>query len=428
MAAALELDALQIPFTLLESAPQLGGRARNLRLGKHIVDNGQHLLIGAYHETLRLLAMMGYREQEVLSRSRLSLAIQEQGDILQLSTPPLPAPLHLAWALLRAKGLKQRDRWRALRMSLALQASGFALKEDISVADLLTRHRQSPVLVRRFWEPLCLATLNTPLSRASARLFLRVLRDSFSRQRKDADLLIPRVPLGSLFPEAAANHLRQHQPHGAIRLRQRVTALHLGDEGITGVASSGGDIAGDTVILAASPAGAGKLLAPHPPLQGLAEQITQLGSQPIITVYLQLPRSFRMTQPLLGLSGRLAQWIFDRRLCNQPGLIAVVISAEGPHCRWDNAKLLQVLQQELSEEFPLWPTTEQAWVIREKRATFESRIGSDPLRPDNATPVKGLWLAGDYTDTGYPATLEGAVRSGVQCARRVAAERQSPEP
>jgi len=427
MAAALELDQHHIPFTLLESAPRLGGRARTITHDGKDVDNGQHLLIGAYHETLHLLRVMGIDENTVLNREPLQLCVQEHGKALHLHAPPLPAPLHLAWALIAAKGGRRRDQWQALRMSLALSLRGYTIDEDCSVAALLARHRQGAEFIRRFWEPLCLATLNTPLEKASAQVFLRVLRDSFTRQRTDADLLIPRVPLGALFPEAAASYLKQRHRSDAIRLRQRVASLHIEEGHITAVNGSAGHIETSEVILAVTPTAAARLLAPHATLQPLAEQIGQLGSQPIITAYLQFPARFRLPQPMLGLSGRLAQWLFDRRLCDQPGLIAVVISAEGEHGRWDNAGLLERLQQEIREEFPDWPGVEQAWVIREKRATFECRVGIESLRPDNATPVTGLWLAGDYTDTGYPATLEGAVRSGVQCARRLIEQRLSSD-
>ena len=128
---------------------------------------------------------------------------------------------------------------------------------------------------------------------------------------------------------------------------------------------------------------------------------------------------------MLGMSGTLSQWLFDRRVCNQPGLIAVVISADGAHMSWDNARLTSEVTSELRSRFPTWPEAETAMVIREKRATFECRVGTENLRPGNTTPVKGLWLAGDYTDTGYPATLEGAVRSGVQCAHRIIEQRHS---
>lgn len=424
MAAALELDRHHIPVTVLESAAQLGGRARNVTIGEQCLDNGQHLLIGAYGETLRLLKLMGTREDEVLKREPLNLHVLGDESPLELTAPPLPAPLHLVWGLLSAKGVSTRDKRLALRMSLSLAFSGFALSEDISVAELLRHHRQGPALIRRFWEPLCIATLNTPIETASAQVFLRVLKDSFSKRRRDADLLIPRIPLGSLFPEAVADHLSRKSIN-EVRLKERVTELEISDGGMEGVKTGGQRLSGKEVILAVSPAAATRLLSRHTTLAPIAGNIARLGSQPIITIYLQYPANHRLPQTMLGMSGTVSQWLFDRRVCGQPGLIAVVISADGAHMAWDNEQLVREVKSELHSHFTQWPEVEHALVIREKRATFECRVGIEKLRPRNETPVNGLWLAGDYTDTGYPATLEGAVRSGVQCAHRIIEQRQS---
>ncbi|NIV30982.1 MAG: NAD(P)-binding protein, partial [Anaerolineae bacterium] len=139
MAAALELDRHHIPVTVMESAVRLGGRARSVYSGTQCLDNGQHLLIGAYSETLRLLRLMGINEADVLDRTPLSLLVLGDGSPLELSTPPLPAPLHLVWGLLGAKGVSTPDKLQALRMSLSLTISRFSLAEDTSVAELLRR-------------------------------------------------------------------------------------------------------------------------------------------------------------------------------------------------------------------------------------------------------------------------------------------------
>ncbi len=422
LAAALELTAHDIPVSLYESAPQLGGRARNAPFGDLTVDNGQHLLIGAYSEILRLLAMMGTEESQVLLRTRLHLKVVEGDKALLMQAPPLPAPLHLAWAQLTAGGLTAGERVRALWMSLRLMLSGFTLKHDIAVSTLLQQHQQSETMIRRFWEPLCIATLNTPISKASAQVFLRVLKDSFTRRRHDADLLIPREPLGELFPQRAADYLQHHGV--SVQLSQRVEALHINNHQLEALSISGEQLRCHDAIIATAPHAAERLLSAHSELSPLWEQISALGNQPIITLYLQYPREHRLEEPMLGMSGTISQWLFDRSHCDQPGLIAVVISAEGEHLSWDNESLTSHVLQELATQFPHWPPPRQSRVIREKRATFECSVGIETRRPANTTPVRGLWLAGDYTDTGYPATLEGAVRSGVQCARRIIKQRQ----
>ncbi len=422
LAAALELTAHNIPVHLYESAPQLGGRARNAPFGELTVDNGQHLLIGAYTEILRLLSIMGASESELFLRTRLRLKVLEGDEKLIMQAPPLPAPLHLAWAQLTAEGLTVKERGQALMMSLRLTLAGFSLKQDTSVASLLQQHRQSATLTRRFWEPLCLATLNTPIDTASAQVFLRVLKDSFTRRRHDADLLLPKQPLGELFPQRAANYLRQHGMR--IETSHRLEALHLQNNQLQAVTISGEQHPCDAAIIATAPHAATRLLDGHEALVPLQQQINALGSQPITTLYLQYPPGHCLEEPMVGMSGTVCQWLFDRRHCNQPGLIAVVISAEGEHYDCDNDTLTTHILKELQQQFPQWPEPLKSRVIREKRATFECSVGVESRRPSNTTPIAGLWLAGDYTDTGYPATLEGAVRSGVECAHRIIEQRQ----
>ncbi|MEN8170919.1 MAG: hydroxysqualene dehydroxylase HpnE [Pseudomonadota bacterium] len=421
LAAALELDAHNIPVSLYESAPQLGGRARNAPFGDFSVDNGQHLLIGAYREILRLLTMIGVEESEVLLRTQLCLKVVEGNETLLIQPPALPAPLHLAWAQLTARGLSMGERLRALLMSLQLMLSKFTLVNDISVAELLQQHRQGDIIVRRFWEPLCIATLNTPIDKASAQVFLRVLRDSFTQHRHDADLLIPKEPLGDLFPQRAATFLQRSNNH--VQLRQRGEALHIVEDQLEAITISNKRIPCHDAIIATAPHAAERLLSGHIALNSIREQLSALGNQPITTIYLQYPAAHQLEEPMLGMSGTLTQWLFDRRHCGQPGLIAVVISAEGEHQAWDSNTLTSHVLQEINRQFPHWPQPLDSRVINEKRATFECHVGIEAQRPSNTTPVKGLWLAGDYTDTSYPATLEGAVRSGVECAHRIIEQR-----
>lgn len=422
LAAAVELSAAGIPVLVLESARQLGGRARGVRFGKLPVDNGQHLLIGAYHETLRLLALIGQREEDVLLRLPLQLHVRGPSSAIDLKTSShLPAPLHLGWGLLSARGLPLRDRWRAMAMSLQLRLNDFSLETDCTVAELLEHHQQSAQLIEQLWEPLCLAALNTSTAQASAEVFLRVLHDSFSHSRRDSDLLIPRHDLGILFPAAAFDFIEQHG--GLVHLNQRVSSLMVENDRIAGVSVDDQPIPAREVIVATSPRVSSRLLAHHPALLQHALQIEQLSHEPIVTVYLRYPGECRLELPMEGMSGTVAQWLFDRRVCGQEGVIGAVISGSGPHMELDNQTLSKQIAAELAARHRSWPAPTESLVIREKRATFRCDVGINTRRPGNATALDGLWLAGDYTDTGYPATLEGAVRSGVQCANEIIARR-----
>ncbi len=427
LAAGVELARAGRAVTLLESARQAGGRARRVALktgesGHLTIDNGQHLLLGACHTLLELLDIVGVPRERLLRRP-LQLHLRHlRGRDLKLTTPPLPAPLHLLAALLGASGLSLRERLAALRPGRLLARQAWQPEPDISVAALLQRLRQPARLIGALWEPLCLAIMNTPPREASARLFLRVLRDVFLQRRADADLLQARTDLGSLFPDPAIQYIEQRDGH--LHLGMRVQALAIEQGRIQGVRVEDSFIPARQVVLATSIPATLDLIRGHAALAPLHARLSRFRFEPITTLYLQYPPGVRLPQPMLGVIGGQAQWLFDRRHCDQPGLIAVIISSRGPHMQAGPDQLSEAIAAELARLFPDWPAPLSRHVIREKRATFSSQVGIDALRPGNATPVEGLWLAGDYTATGYPATLEGAVRSGVQCAASIA--QQSP--
>jgi squalene-associated FAD-dependent desaturase len=419
LAAAVELTARGIPVTLCESSRQLGGRARSVPFGRHGVDNGQHLLIGAYGETLRLLETLGITESDVLLRRPLRLELAGRRSIT-LSAPRLPAPLHLVAALLKADGLTAAERLRALSMTTRLFMRRFELPEDMTVAELLERYKQPSMLREMLWEPLSLATLNTPAERASARHFLRVLRDGLVRDTRGSDLLFTRRDLGNLLPGPAMDYIERHGGH--IRLNSRVTGLELDGGKVAAVTVGSERIECDHAILALPPQVTARLTVPHDRLASVTRQSEAIDYEPIATVYLRYPAEVELGREMLGLVDGIGQWVFDRRICGQPGVIAVVISGPGEHMSLSRAALADRVGAELAQHFPDWPAPLESLVIREKRATFSCVPGVEDSRPPQRTAVPGCWLAGDHTATPYPATLEGAVLSGVQCARHIVAD------
>ena len=420
IATAAELARHDTPVILLESAKQLGGRARSVQIDDLHVDNGQHLLLGAYESTLDLIQKIGMQESDVLQRQSLSLYWnRSKAKPAQINTPRLPAPLHLAWGLLSMKGLSIRDRLSALRFSRAMEKNNFTLDEDCSVAKLLAQHHQSSALIQTLWEPLCIGALNTHLHEASAQIFLRTLGESFRHARRDSDLLLTRKNLGSILPQPAADYIEAHK--GSVRLGQRVSKLRIENDMITGISIDDTDIDADHVVLATPHTISHRLLKPHAALHETSQQLSELQDRPICTVYLQFDKNVRLGRWLCGSVGTVTQWIFDRSLYGQSGLMAVVISGDGKHMQWDNAKLCEKVITEIAAQFPQWPAPLSQHVIREKRATLASTVNVNRYRPNIKTAIKGLWLAGDYTNTELPATLEGAVRSGRQCAQRILA-------
>jgi len=408
LAAAVELSAAGVCVTVFEAAKQLGGRARSVEIHGHTLDNGQHILIGAYRESLRLMKKVGADPERLLKR--LALDLNHPGADFRLKLPRLPAPLHLGLGLLGASGCSVAEKLSAVRFMRALQADHYRLANDCTVAELLDRHRQSGNLRRHMWEPLCLAALNTAPENASAQIFVNVLRESLGGSRADTDLLLPAADMGRVFPDAAAGFVVANG--GEIRFSSRVDAiapgLCLGDERF------------DRIILATAPQHAAPILAMQPETAAIAVLLETYAYEPIGTVYVGYPPETSLPCPMLGLDSRigehLGQWAFDRgTLGGDQGVIGFVLSAHGAWDERDNEALTMALHGELEQALgrkiphPSWHQ-----VIRERRATFSCRPNLP--RPAPKTAIPGLWLAGDYVCADYPATLEGAVRSGVAAA------------
>lgn len=413
MATAVTLAERGIPVTVFEGAKQLGGRARGVQFNDTQLDNGQHLLLGCYRETLRLIELVGGDIERDFLRLPLQLDLHNE---FAFRAPRLPAPLHLLVALLSAQGLTWSERIRAARFMLTLRISGFRLPHDMTVAELLAHHGQDAGLTFKLWEPLTVAALNTPIHRASAQVLLNVLRDALNRKRADSDMLLPRIDFTDLFPQRAASFVERHG--GKVHVSCGVEAVIPHEDGIE-LLTAQGTQRFSHVVCAAPPTIAAKLLRPIPELAGTVQQIDALEHQPIYTVYLQYPAHVTLPHPMLGLHRRISQWLFDKgRIADHPGLVASVISAEGIHQELRQEELAQKVAAELREEFgiadaPLWHK-----VIAEKRATFCCAPGLQ--RPPQQTALPRLLLAGDYTAGDYPATLEGAVQSGAHCAALIA--------
>ena len=391
MAAAATLAGHGVAVTVFESGPVPGGRARRVQAGQRELDNGQHILVGAYAELMRVV---GVPADAVL---RLPLELR-YADGFALRALWLPAPLGLLGGLLLARKLSWADRLGAVRFMRALENLNYTLDADIAVSALLERYRQDGRIGHYLWRPLCVSALNTPPELASAQAFLAVVRDALAGGEGASDLLLPRADLSRLFPEPAAEYVRRKG--GEIRLR---TAVHSVTARLTVNSEP------FTQVIVA--------VGPHQLKALLPGAAPEFSYQPIYTCYLQYPKSVRLPFPMLGLAGGLVQWAFDRgALSGADGLVACMISAQGDHQQMTREELVAACHRELAGALGGLPEPEWSQLIAEKRAT----IACTPDRPRVGveTGLAGVFLAGDYTDPEYPPTLEAAVRSGVRAARR----------
>jgi len=412
LAAAVELAARGVVASVFEAAQELGGRARRVSYRGLTLDNGQHIFLGAYRETLRLMRLAGADPDTLLLRLPLQLVIPGR---FSLQAAPLPAPLHLALGLATARGLSWGERLSAVRFMDAMRRLDFRLPQDSGTAAMLQKHGQTGNLRLYLWEPLCVAALNTPLATASAQVFLNVLRDSLAGCRADSDMLLPLVDLTSLFPQYAASFIERRG--GSVMLSRPVRAIRAETNGYA-LETDAGTASFDRVICAVPPQRLTALTAQLPKLAEATAQVAQFGYQPIYTLFLRYPAQARLPHPMIGLCGGYTQWVFDHgQLNREAGLMCAVISAAGPHQELGHDELAQRVDAELRAALPALPQPLWHKVIAEKRATFACTPGLK--RPDQATPLPNFYLAGDYTAGDYPATLEGAVRSGVKCAQLI---------
>ena len=429
-AAAVELAAAGCAVTLFDAARTLGGRARGVEVRGRMLDNGQHILLGAYTDTLRLLRRVGVDPAAALLNLPLQMRYPEGSGGIDFVAPRLPAPFHLAVALLRAKGLGLADKMALARFSSTARWMGWQLNIDCSVAELLERFDQTPRLVQLMWRPLCLAALNTPPESASAKVFLAVLRDSLGAGRAASDMLLPRRDLSTLFPAAAARFIEQHG--GAVRCGAKVTTL-MREAGRWRIDAAGKAVGGnssalfDAVVLAVAPPAACTLLSGLP-LGDLLDRLAAFAYQPITTCYLQYAATVRLGLPFYALAddparGHWGQFVFDRGQLDggQAGMVSVVVSASSAAATLGQAALAHAIAEQLAALFCRPELAAPAWsqVITEKRATFACTPGLQRL--PTASGLPGLVLAGDHTASDYPATLETAVRSGAAAARAIVA-------
>jgi squalene-associated FAD-dependent desaturase len=404
--------------TLFEAACALGGRARALEGtlpdGRKVtLDNGQHILIGAYTECLKLMRTVGVNTDTALLRLPLTLQFPDgQG----LKLPNWPSPLDVLVGIVSARGWSAADKWSLLRTAARWQMQGFRCSTETTVEELGRSLR--PAVRSTLIDPLCVSALNTPAHQASGEVFLTVLHDSLMAGTGASNLLLPRVDLGALFADAAAQWLKQrgavvHTGHRVVRMEQAPQGWQVEGEAF------------DAVVWATSATNAAQSLtecAREAP-ESIANQLTcwaataaQLAFEPIATVYAYAP-GVCLPQPLLALRSddtSPAQFAFDRgKLGGPQGLLALVVSASHGERA---AVQTQVLRQAHLQLAP-WLAGQTLQVVQtvvEKRATFAC---TPALCRPPAVIAPSLAACGDYIAGPYPATLEGAVRSGLNAIK-----------
>lgn len=427
LSAAVRLSDAGAHVLVLEARPTAGGRAgayRDPATGEQ-VDNGQHILLGCYRETLAFLQRIGASR---LLRWQTGLAVtmvDPAGHASTLACPPLPAPWHLVGGVIAWDALSVGERLSIAGLAPPLRRAQHAIARGtdpgaeasgVSVRTWLDRHGQAPRLCEMLWEPLALAALNQSIDRAEASHFLGVLARMFTPDPSDAALVVPARPLDELYVAPAIRFIEEHG--GGVRMRAPARVIIEGDR-VFGVRVRDERIEAPVVISAVPWFGLRAVFdeVPHV-LAPVVEAAARRAASPIVTVNLWFDRPV-LAGPLVGLPGRAFQWVFDKSAVFGGGAthLSLVSSGADGIAAMTNERIIATALAELAAAVPeaRQGVMRRATAVRERMATFSLAIG-EPPRPATRTALPGFLLAGDWIETGLPATIESAVVSGHRAA------------
>ena len=429
LAAGVALASRSIPVILLEQRPFAGGRAYSFRdrTTGDVIDNGQHLLIAGYARTRAFLETIGSAHLLEIQKTPELVFHHPRRGYLRLRLPPLPSPLHLLGGVLASDLFTGGDKFNVLRAGASIARGpvhASDVPQDWTIEQWLDRQGASAENRASFWHPLAISIMNEMPEAASARVFVRSLREAFLSHRTSAALAIPKVGLSELLADPAVSFIRSCG--GDVRFGVDVTETIEQGGRVTGVQTRGSeDVDASSVILAVPPTNVVRLLPDSCRVDFHLREISSMAVSPILCVHLWY-KHVVSPHAVLGVLGKRVQWVFRHSRTRAKGnaqgeRLSLVISAAYEEAAWTNDALIEAGVEDcvaLFGEPARLPY--HAVVIREKRATFSLSPEVEALRPGVCTPVPNLLLAGDWTATGLPATVEGAIRSGEAAAERAA--------
>ena len=449
LSAAVELCARGHRTLVLEQHRHSGGRTYSFidAATGDSIDNGQHLMMGCYHATRRYMRIIGTEYLTLLQPSLRIEFLHPSKSSLRLACPPLQAPLHLLGGLMRFKGVPLKNRLEMLRVAKQLFYTSLSKEQELdklNVEEWLIKLGQSDLSRKFLWDVITIGALNNHPKNVSALMLFRVLRTAFLGKREHSSLLLPRAGLSDVLVNPAVEFIRRNG--GEVLLGTEVSKVHFEDEKIVSVLTQDGKKIRAQVFLSAVPwFGFERLLSNS----GISSELTvktpsrepydpdRFKASSIISIHLWLDRTI-LDEEFAALIDTRVQWIFNKssKAMNPLSHIAVkkqrteekipqhlslVISGAQEFIEMSKEELLTIAMKDLQRVLPKAKNANivHSVVIKEKRATFSPSPGLEAIRPLPETTFSNLFLAGDWTNTGFPATIEGAVLSGKKAAELI---------
>ncbi len=430
LSAAVELITAGYHVTIIEQRRFLGGRAYSFfdkNTGLEL-DNGQHILMGCYENTFRFLKSIGVTNKLYIQKNLCVDFFNTGGSVYRLNCLPLPAPLHILSGILRFKAISLSERIRMLKLSKGIYFRNIPnSSHDLTITEWLTKLGQGKNARETLWDIIILATMNENPDKSSAAIFKTVLKKAFFENRHGSRIVLPVVPLSRLYVDTAENFIRQRG--GDIEKGCITSEILLENGAVTGIRlrdnmiRNNRIVKGDYYISAVPYQSLNKLLPDETAMNHGLQTAMKIPFKPspIISIHLLFDKPVT-SYPFAALINSPIQWLFNKEIIYgdnaYKGLVSLVISGAHSYVAWDAERLIEMALTELKRFFPETKSARLLYsrVIKERHATFSPQPGVDRYRLSQKTPIKNLFLAGDWTDTGLPATIEGAVLSGYKCA------------
>ncbi len=426
--AGVALSERGVEVLILERRGFLGGRAYSFRdpVTGDTVDNGQHLFMGCYRQTIAFLEKIGCLDRVKFQQNPRVDFLDRENGFISFECPSLPAPLHAVAGLLKMKGITPGDKLRAFKVGRAIQGNGKSNSKPVTVSAWLDQLNQSQRIKERFWYPMTIATLNESPEIASAEMMKVVLKEAFGRDRKSTSIGLARVGLSDLYTTGASAFIEAR--NGEVRTNAQVNRFVIEGDKVAAVELKDGETVTADYFISAVTHSAFLQMIPDELRENEFRALTSLSSSPIVSINLWFDRQI-IDREFVGLIGTRSQWIFNKDLIVKPAgqanQIAVIISAARDFVDWTKDRMVEMALKELNELLPASRSAKliHCRIVKEREATLSHTLESDYTRPGARTPLSNLILAGDWTATGLPATIESAVISGETAAQIIASDR-----
>lgn len=411
LSAATFLSNYGYQVELIEASPKLGGRTYSFNHNGSIVDNGQHILMECYSNTLEYIDLIGSRKLFDFQKTLSLNSVDANGNAYKLSTPKYFYPLNHLIGFLRYKLFTLKERTDIIQLLLMIKFMDEKKVSDKTLYEFLVEQNQSEKIISMFWENLAISTMNTELKVASAEMFIRITKIIFFTNKKSANIVIPKVDLTSSLVAPASETIIGNG--GKISTSEKAIKFIVEQEKIVAVETNKRKISDFDLLISAIPEyGLNKIVSQN----GVNKfKIPELKYSPIVSVHVWLNENL-LKEKMYNLIGGEFDWLF-----NHGDYVTLIKSSAEKLVTINNNKVIKIVFSELKKYFTILTNIEikDYVVLKEKRATFISNLDSIDQRNSISNPYSNLFLAGDWTNTDLPATIEGAIKSGKDVVEKI---------